>query len=248
MMQWCIVSSRGAKFWEGLVFGKRIIAASALVVATTIGANAQTATPSFDWSGPYVGVVGGHGWFYKIWDWAVDNGEPIDPVPMAAHTAVGLLAGIEGGYRFQTNVAVLGVEIDLAWTNSIGGGTCLGLWDATECETDLDWLATLTGQVGIGAGGFLVYAEAGLAIARETLNTYRPTLLDTTGVFTNFGLVVGAGLVVGTPSGWLIKAEYNYLNFGTVAVTLERLSNDNNYGVDLTQHAHTIKIGIGRRF
>jgi outer membrane immunogenic protein len=189
-------------------------------------------------SGPYIGVLGGFGWFYKYWYWPQWNTE-------TSHVAPGWLAGAEVGFRTRNGNFVFGVEADWMWTNATGVSTCPNAQNFDDtCQTDIHWLATLTGQAGFAPGNVLFYAEAGAAVARESFIANGPTTF--TGSILNTGLVVGGGVVVAVGGGLTIKAEYNYIHFGTDAVPFTDGVLDDDF--ELTQHAHTVKIGLGFQF
>jgi outer membrane immunogenic protein len=191
-----------------------------------------------NWTGPYVGGVLGYLRKPTLWE---------DPTFGDAPQAVtGLTVGVEAGYRFQVGPVVLGIEGDWAWTNANGNIAC-GPGDAYNCATDLDWLATLTGTAGFAVGpNLLLYGEGGVAFANENFTVTGPALTPMTGGETNVGWLLGAGAVAQLGNGLYIKAEYNYVNFGTdtVEVTNGALTED----FDLTQTAHIFKLGIGLQF
>ena len=194
-----------------------------------------------DWTGPYLGVILGYGTGTKFWD-----NNPYGAWGTTTHNVRGVLAGVEAGFRFGAGL-VVGVEADWAWTNANGASAC-GPAGAYNCATDLDWLATVTGQLGFGAGNVLPYVEGGLALARENFTVTGPGLgTPLTGSITNRGWVVGGGVVFAMDTGLYFKAEYNFMNFGTFVG-----ANANNGVVgadfDLTQRVHVFKIGVGFMF
>jgi opacity protein-like surface antigen len=64
----------------------------------------------------------------------------------------------------------------------------------------------------------------------------------------NFGLAVGAGNVYQSDGGFFVKAEYNYLHFGTDAFPSWTNGAGQSEIVNITQFAHIFKVGIGFRF
>lgn len=192
-----------------------------------------------NWTGPYVGGI--LGYLRAPTDW---NDTTFGDAPQ---TLSGMLAGVEAGYRFQAGNLVFGIEGDWAWTNADGAADC-GPVDAYTCSTDFDWLGTITGTAGFAIGqNLLLYAEGGIAFARQNFMVEGPGLLDPMmGEQTNRGWVVGGGAVAQLGNGLYIKGEYNYINFGTdeVEVTDGFLTED----FDLTQNAHVFKLGIGLQF
>lgn len=193
------------------------------------------APAAFNWTGPYIGALAGYAWGEKEWD--SFGGAPV------AHGVAGWLAGLEAGYRFQSGAFVFGVEGDWAWTNATGMSSCA--FGAYDCRTDINWLGTLTGQVGFAAGRFLIYAEAGAAVANEDFTATGPTTYE--GGLTNWGWLVGVGAAVGLADNLYLKAEYNYMNFGTDTVD-PFTDGIGNAPFDLTQTIHRATVGIGFRF
>ena len=72
--------------------------------------------------------------------------------------------------------------------------------------------------------------EGGFAFARETLTAIGPTTFTAT--ITNSGWSLGGGVVARLGNGGLyLKAEYNYVNFGTENVVLTDGVLEGNAGV-----------------
>jgi outer membrane immunogenic protein len=193
--------------------------------------------PAPPFSGPYFGLLLGYGFGHKFWDAGFATTE---------HDVNGFVAGAEAGFRFQTGGMVFGVEGDWAWTNIIGtSDPCAPAFPAYSCTTDLDWLATLTGQVGFAPGNVLFYGEAGAAWARENFTVTNGVTL--TGTDVNNGWLVGGGVVFASDNRWYIKGEYNFINFGTDTVEVTDGAAI-TVPFDLTQTMHVFKIGVGMQF
>ncbi|MGD9737949.1 MAG: outer membrane protein [Bauldia sp.] len=200
--------------------------------------------PGSLFSGPYIGAIFGVGTGQAAWD-----NTPYGPWETTEHRLSGILAGVEAGFRFQPGGGplVVGIEGDWAWTNIDGADDC-GPLDAYTCTTNLNWLATLTGQVGIapGGGNLLLYGEAGFAWANQDF-TVEGDGVALTGDRRNSGWLVGGGAVLAMDNGLYLKAEYNYINFGTE--TAIGMTGDGGAAeFDLTQHAHVFKVGVGLQF
>ena len=139
-------------------------------------------------------------------------------------TSDGLLGGVQGGYNFQINRLVLGVEADISFTDLNSSGAAFrsddvldlgftGL-DADEyafgnTEADIEFLASVRGRVGFAMNNFLIYGTGGIAwadadaSARIVVNdssTDPDTETTWTGneSFGDIGFVAGAGL------GWMV--------------------------------------------
>jgi len=92
----------------------------------------------------------------------------------------------------------------------------------------LDWFATLRGRLGFTAGGWLIYATGGLAVANiEASSTAllqftpanialqassQPSATDKT----HLGWVIGGGIETALPNNWSFKIEYLHMDFGDI--------------------------------
>lgn len=215
--------------------------------------------PPANFTGPYIGGIIGFGVGYKAWD-DIDEGETDTDFEDAVHTVRGLLIGVEGGFRFQSSSLVFGIEGDIAFSKINGEGAGCQFeganFDDNLCGTDIDYLATLTGQIGFvpgGMGNLLIYGEAGFAWARENffydynVNDGDDTLLLTGGTRAS-GYVLGAGVVHAMDNGFYIKAEYNFINFGTETDILIANETAEEREFDMRQTLHVFKVGIGIQF
>jgi opacity protein-like surface antigen len=127
-------------------------------------ARSWQAGASYDWSGFY---LGGHvGAAYGTSTFSDPYGASIygDSVQTP-----GFLAGVQGGYNYQTGPWVLGLEADADWMASDGTNTCLaysGYYISSNCHSHPDALGTLTGRIGYAFGPLgrtLPYVKGGMA-------------------------------------------------------------------------------------
>jgi opacity protein-like surface antigen len=147
-------------------------------------------------------------------------------------TGSGFIGGIEGGDRYQFGKLVIGWEADMAWGNENNTTTVAvnppGFPGVTLNRTftnDLKWTGTATSSVGIAHDRWLVYGKAGIAWARfdQTANstvTFAglgtfPFFSGGTGGQDRVGWTVGTGVEWAIWNNWSIKAEYDYIDFGT---------------------------------
>ena len=72
----------------------------------------------YNWTGAYVGLVGGYGW---------GNTSYSAPLSSGSFNLSGGTLGGTLGYNWQVGQAVFGLEGDLAWSNIRGSGSCGGL-------------------------------------------------------------------------------------------------------------------------
>lgn len=155
-----------------------------------------TIPSAYDWSGGYFGGHIGYGAAdSKITETLPTIGPllPLLGIPSAlssTHDVDGFIGGLQIGARRQFGPLVLGVE--LAGTgSSIEGstGNCLGIETlaagfgapagliGSQCKTEVNWLATLTGRAGFAFDKFLVYGALGWSLAGVTnTNTIAVTI------------------------------------------------------------------------
>jgi outer membrane immunogenic protein len=183
---------------------KRILKLGVAAVALSIGGTAAMAadlggaptpppyTPapnydqSFNWTGPYAGLLAGYGWT----DFR-DGGT----------TGSGWLAGGYIGYNIQSPANwVYGIEADAMWSGISGN----------NLNTDsIDYLATLRPRIGYAFGDFMLYGTGGLAVAGVT------TTSGSTASATHVGWTVGGGVEAALTSNIVGRVEYNYVDLGS---------------------------------
>ncbi len=182
---------------------------------------APPVTPVFDWTGFYVGGNVGWGW---TWTHLTDVGPDFPGPGVPATTQVfplgtqnsfsenGFLGGGQIGYNYQIRQFVIGAEADFDATalklnqsaGAFGGGTF----------TD-PWTATLDARVGYAFDRALIYGKGGGAWMQEKYNLFAPDGSAANGTFNRWGWNVGFGLEYAIWRNLTLKAEYDYLNFGS---------------------------------
>ncbi len=159
-------------------------------------------TQIFTWTGFYLGINGGGGWGRSRWD-------GLDTFDIS-----GGLIGATAGYNVQVGQAVFGVEGDIDWSGvkgDVNAVLCPG-----GCSSRNHWLATVRGRIGFAWDRFLPYLTAGLA-----LGDIDATLPGLVGISqTNAGWTVGGGVEFGVTNNVSIKAEYLYVDLGSVTCGL----------------------------
>jgi len=212
---------------------------------------APVAVP-YSWTGFYIGADVGAGWMRAPTYTFADPGNaafascgpcvtPYDPQTLSGSGNGSLLGGIYLGYNWQfAPMWLAGVEGDFTWTGirqSVNGI----LTDTTAAppgpvlnsnlnfETDVRWLASLRGRLGLIQNDWLFYATGGVAFADLRLSANAscpPPAVGGGCFFTSFtdspfsksivrvGFVVGGGLEWQMPaSHWRARAEYLYYGF-----------------------------------
>jgi outer membrane immunogenic protein len=118
-----------------------------------------------------------------------------------------------------------------------------------DASTDIDWIITLAGRVGVTFDRTLVYAKGGVAWADESFSHTGGSDTNVrffTGDNTATGWLIGAGLEYAMDQNWSIKAEYNYIDFGDERVSVT--DGERTAIFDIDQDLQIAKIGINYRF
>lgn len=195
------------------------------------------AARTYDWTGFYLGgfvgtVTSNTGWSYQGTT-NLSLGDPFTSVH-----AAGFLGGGTWGYNKQFDHIVVGFETDLGWSNSNGGRS-----DACPsgllftCETDLDWLMTITGRLGYAFDRFLIYTKAGLAVAEtSSASIWNPGIIPLNAgagaqpvpaatAFrasdTAVGWTIGGGFEFALTQKWSTKAEAMYYDLASATYQLD---------------------------
>lgn len=195
-------------------------------------------TSAFSWTGFYLGLNAGGGWGHE--DCTSCNPGAND------FSLGGPFAGIQGGYNWQANRIVLGVETDLVWSGI--DGACNG---TTACNgppqlttQDLDWFGTFRGRLGWATNNNLMpYITGGLAYGRGTRNTSSGG--GDTATASHLGWTAGVGLEYAVNQSWSAKIEYQYMDLGAAHYDFPNIGGPNP---DVSLTSHTLRVGINRHF
>jgi outer membrane immunogenic protein len=237
----------------GLVLTQAASAADLPVKAAALPA------PAFDWSGVYVGVHAGYGG--GMTDWPAGFG------PTTDYAANGFLAGGQVGINKQIASLVFGLELDGSWAN-IRGSQHVRLEepffidDTGTVTSRIEALATVAGRAGLAADRWFVFAKGGIAGAWEKHSSNGGGNDAFFGAFTSnqsgseyrWGPMVGLGAEYALGGNWSVKAEYDYMHFGTRSVatsgstTSLGVTTPFSVNVPITQDSiHVIKVGANYR-
>ena len=184
---------------------------------------APVMVPYFSWTGCYVGLNGGYGWRQDhTVDATISNG-----LIFGNAGSLGLSGGFGGGQfgcNYQTGPVVFGIETDFqgAGASKSFGPTTLAVPGVLTVTGDnrLNWFGTLRGRLGYAADRVLLYVTGGLAYAHNSFDFTGVDVAANSFTFSNSttktGYVLGAGVEWAVAGSWTVKAEYQYLNFGSV--------------------------------
>lgn len=185
--------------------------------------------PAYDWSGFYVGVMGGYGWSDTV-------RTSIGGIQLAAasNDMKGGFAGGTIGYNFQSGALVVGVEADAAWSDLKYSTTFFGVTLADKIRS----FGSVTGRVGFAADAALFYGKAGYAWADNQISAsaFGVTASES---HLHSGWTAGGGVeYLFTPS-WSGKVEYMFADYGNQTY-LSTFAG----GIGLGATTHTIKAGL----
>lgn len=209
--------------------------------------------PVWSWAGFYAGVNVGYGWasdpttltdtttVSSVTSRDADVPDPTfvaNPTTMSSAVGAGnidpngWLGGIQGGYNWQSNSFVYGLEGDIQITGQKGSvticdtaGCPAGAGTATD-TLKMPWFGTLRARFGFTPSPrWLVYGTGGLAIAeiKESV-TEGPVGGGAGGAAfgtdaTRAGFAVGGGVEAALTDRWSLKIEYLCMGFGTVGLS-----------------------------
>ncbi len=209
----------------------------------------------WSWAGCYIGVNGGVGWNKGNTHYNDPNtaGDPINFLPTIT-ASVGLptpsgtggtggLGGGGAGCNWQSQQWVYGLEADIDGGRVAGNQTTsvteppgfgLGVSPTTALlsptgtaseSTQLNWLSTIRGRVGLTVNDrLLLFATGGLAIGGVTsqgsVNVANPNVQITwsgSHSAVNAGFAIGGGAEWAFANQWTVKAEYLWYDLGSVS-------------------------------
>ena len=203
----------------------------ALILASSSGALAQ-GTPGrpgeepFAWTGLYVGVNAGYGWGR-----ASTDASSTTTIAGVSSTVTGnVTADVEGwlggaliGHNWRSQRWIYGVEADFQWTGQDGDISGCGMLGCATLSYGLDWFGTVRGRLGyLLQPRSLLYVTGGLAYGHisSDLSTSAPGQFNDPGASdstTKAGWVIGGGLERALDRNWTLRAEYLYMDLGTIA-------------------------------
>jgi outer membrane immunogenic protein len=197
-----------------------------------------SATP---WSGFYVGVSGGWGQNVGSLDSTLVLSAPPSTdtigVPVKGPNPTGFLAGVQTGYFWQSGNFVFGPELSFTGSNISGDATSNpttislnGVPESpgitgitTTSHQQLDWIAALTGTVGVQFGTIMPYVKGGFAAGQiqesVALGEAGVNLISLSRKGVDEGWTAGGGIAYKVAPSWILALEYDYYDFGDHAMS-----------------------------
>jgi outer membrane immunogenic protein len=222
--------------------------------------NAPAAPSVVTWTGCYAGgniggVVGNYNnnWTPNAAGFPI-SGIDLNAIGSGALNSQGITAGGQAGCNRQIGEFVVGVEGDFGYAgaNATRQLTSPGLnappFSVTETANS-SWLGTIRGRFGLATNAWLFYVTGGAALANPQFNDTACFPLgeggcnSASGGQTKLGWTVGGGAEWSFAPHWSLKAEYLYVDLGSVSYTS---SNPVAGPLATILHNHTISESIGR--
>jgi outer membrane immunogenic protein len=218
----------------------------------------------YDWSGMYVGgVVGGAWGTNDISDPGLGIVGSLIGVPVIQTVnPSGFIGGVEGGSRYQFSKLVVGWEGDITWgnlngtsTTSFTGPLIPGVTIGRSITADTNWVATAVSTVGVAHNNWLLYGKAGVAWENVSYTDNWAAggvaLFGGSGSDTRTGWTVGTGIEWAVWNNWSVKAEYDYMDFGTKNISIAgTLVGGVGFapGIQDNNHINQFKAGLNYKF
>jgi outer membrane immunogenic protein len=172
------------------IAGLALIASVCTAAAADVAYPARTAapvSPAYNWSGFYIGAMGGYG-------------------STSSQRVKGEFAGGTVGANWQMSYLVVGVEAEGAWANI---GRPLG---TANDSYDSQALGSVNGRLGVALDNFLFYGKGGFAALSTTVSV---PAFAVSGTKVQTGWDAGGGIEVGFLQNWSVKAEYLYSHYAS---------------------------------
>ena len=210
-----------------------VTAAAVLMTAGSAMAADVAMAPVYDWTGFYVGANAGYGF-------GGDDKVGVNPGGNVGDLKIhGIFGGVQGGYNYQMNSIVLGIETDIQLSNVSDNDTGGRL---ISSSSDVNYFGTLRGRAGVAFDKALIYGTGGLAYAGVDYSVQPPLGGGLKDQYTEVGYTVGGGLEYAFDDVWTMKAEYLFIDLG------HRKISNGAVSTVATPSFQTVRIGVNYRF
>lgn len=224
--------------------------------------------PEFTWTGPYAGLHFGGGTGRLKWD----DQPPENDETVIHHDVDGIFGGAQLGMNYQAFPwLVLGTEAKFSGSD-IGKRSSfpdvvagLGTSEATDVETNIEWMASMAVRAGLVCphfldGRFMVYGKIGVSELHINYRADRPTtdfgeLAHTEFDEGRFATLFGGGFEYAFNKHWSARIEYDFADYGRKIIHGDRTQTPVK-GSPFVEHEqyqsklylHTIEAGINFHF
>lgn len=189
----------------------------------------DTVAPSaINWAGAYLGGFGS----YEFGNTAIDDrtGWRSAAYQFINIPVDGPAAGVLGGYNWQRNNIVYGLEADFTFGGASGNSLVDKFYADETLEWKTNWSSTFRGRVGFSNNNWLFYGTAGIAFAQANIgyiqtNSYYGIIGDDFRQIQTFnGWSFGAGVEKKLGEHLVIRGEYSFSRFGEIVFPVGEIS------------------------
>jgi outer membrane immunogenic protein len=245
-----------------------VLAITVLVASAAVSAVSAAPVPvPFTWTGFYFGGQIGAGIARTSSSFSgFDAG---DTAPAVSPNGAGLIVGGQVGYNRQIGFLLAGLETDIAGAFIKGNASSISpnTFFTVPTQQDINWFGTLRGRVGIvPTERLLLFATGGLAyggvaVSSISLAVGGNCITSSCGTgsasATRTGPTVGGGLEYAWSNYATFKAEYLYVDLGTLSVTypvtlaVSKATTTSTFAANIVRVGLNIKLdalGFGPRY
>ncbi|WP_420408970.1 outer membrane protein [Hoeflea sp.] len=192
-----------------------VLAADAILEQPPEPPVAEMAPQTYVWTGGYVGG-------YAEYQWGEFSALP-------SQNADAFGGGIYGGYNWQTDQIVYGLEADIGYS---GADASLG---GTTAEQGVN--GSLRARLGYDINPFMIYATGGLAATNAEVSNAAGSDSNT-----HFGWTAGAGAEAFVTDTITTRLEYRYSDYESQNYNLGAANVSSGFD------DHSVRLGIGMKF
>jgi outer membrane immunogenic protein len=238
-------------------------------MAADMPLKAPVYVPVYNWTGFYIGGTVGAGWgsfdpqtstvFSPVGYFAATSVAAINAAGVQNINPSAFTGGFEAGYNLQRGNFVYGIEGDIESFHLNGSATsgavypcCAPTGFTVNSNASTTWLATIRGRLGYAVNNWLFFATGGVAFTDLHGNfgfgdTFASATESASISDTKTGYTVGGGVEAGLWGNWSVKAEYLYVNFGTLSTTSNNLNTTiGAFPASTFAHSIDLKANIAR--
>ena len=203
---------------------------------------------TFDWSGPYIGVFGTAIAVDGTFDGTCTSGGVACVPPDIAtytdyeHSGIGHTYGVLGGWNYQIDSFVMGIEGDWA----LGGTVATN--DEPGVDTDLNFnhVATLRARAGLAFDNTLLYFTGGLAVVEEEFEAMMASAeSDSQWVY---GWTAGGGLEHAFSQNLSGRIEYLYVSLPDADFSMTDSATTTFDATQEFNNIHMVRAGLSYNF
>lgn len=180
----------------------------------------------YDWTGFYIGGHVGGSWTRETWVNTANTtvfGD-LSPGQGFSQRGAGVFGGGHAGYNWQFTNIVLGLEGTISGLDNRGTvlNTVFGAGRDDVFSWRANWMATVTGRLGVAFNNHLLYVKGGYAGVDNRLSVVDAVPVVGSGSDRHWhnGWTIGAGWEYGITQNWIVGLEYDYSAFQTKSYQL----------------------------